>query len=119
MLILDIERIGSGLEVFGEPLVEPEGKIAVAAADQGVGGLVSEVLLEPIAQVRVDNPPLALSEEEGPPRRQFRVIELEEMGVGIAIVEDIDLDGLFVRSRMVVEPVAQVGLQRVQAANRR
>jgi len=96
MLILDIECIGSGFEVFGEPLIEPEGKIAIASADQGVSGLVPEVLLESVAQVRVDNPPLALREEEGPARRQLGVIELEEMRVGIAIVEDIDLDGLLV-----------------------
>src|SRR5271165_1052509 len=119
VLILDIECIGPGLEVFGEPLIEPEGKIAIASTDQGVSGLVPKVLLESVAQVRVDNLPLALREEEGPARRQLGIIELEEVRVGIAIVEDIDLDGLLVRSRVVVEPAAQVGFQRMQATNRR
>ena len=43
------------LEVLGEPLVQPERQVAIGAAEQGVGGLVPQVFLEPRAGVGVDD----------------------------------------------------------------
>ena len=110
-------RAGLGqvrLEVFGEPLVQPERQVAVRAAEQGVGRLVSQVFLEPRARVRVDDPLVPLCQEEGTPLRQLGIIELEKMDERVLIVEHVDFDRIIVGPRPKIEVLRQVALECLQ-----
>ena len=107
------------LEVLGEPFIEPERQIAERTAEQGVGRLVAQVFLEAGARVGVDDALAALCQEERPPRRQLGVIELEKMGEGVAIVEDVDLDRIVVQARPKIEVFLHVALECLQAAHGR
>ena len=63
-----------------------------------MGRLVAEVLFEPLAHVGVDDAAVALGQEEGPPGRELGIVELEEVRERVAVVEDVDLDGVLGRA---------------------
>ena len=104
-----------GLEVLSEPLVEPERQVAVCAAEQGVGRLVSQVFGELRARVGVDDSLVALCQEEGSPLRQLGIIELQKVDEGISIVEDVDFDWIVALLRVEIEMLGQVALECLQA----
>ena len=92
MLGVEPVAVGRALEVFGQPLVEPERDVADRDVEQGVGRLVAEVLFEPVAEEGVDDPLVAVGQEEGPAVREVGIVEGQEMLEGLAVVEDVDLD---------------------------
>ena len=63
-----------------------------------MGRLVPQVFLKPRARVSVDDPLVALCQEERSPRRQLGIIELEKVNERISIVEHVDLDRILVGS---------------------
>ena len=104
-----------GLEVLGEPLVEPERQIAVSAAKQGVGRLVSQVFRELRARVSVDDSLASLCQEEGSPLRQLGIVELQKVDERVSIVEHVDFDRIVVGLRVKIEVLRQVALECLQA----
>ena len=81
-----------GLEVLGEPLIEPERQIAVSAAKQSVSRLVSQVFRQLPARVSVDDSLAALCQKEGSPLRQLGIVELQKVDERVSIVEHVDFD---------------------------
>ena len=68
--------VASGaFEILGQALIQPEGEVAHFLVEEGVRGLVAQVLVEPIVLVRVDDAPLPLRQEEGTTGRQLRIVE--------------------------------------------
>ena len=84
--------VGGPLEIFGQPLVEPERDVADGDVEQGVGRLVADVLFEPVAEEGVDDPLVAVGQEERPAMREVGVVEGQEVVERLAVVEDVDLD---------------------------
>ncbi len=81
--------------------------------------LVPQVFLEPGARVGVDDALRPLGQEERPPRRQLGIVELEEMVEVLAIVQDVDLDRILARPGAEIQVLADVALERLQAADGR
>ena len=119
MLVLGVAAVGPASKYSARPSSSQSGRSPSRHVQQGVRRLVAEVFLEPVAQVRVDDPAVPLGQEEGPARGEFGIVELEEVGEASAVVEDVDLDGLLVGPGAEAEPGLEVALERLQAADRR
>ena len=118
-LVLRARLSQVGLEVLGEPFIEPERQIAERATEQGMRRFVTQVFLEARARVSVDDALAALCQEKRSPRRQLGIIELEKMGKCVAIIEDVDLDRIVVEARSKIEMFLHVALECLQAAHGR
>ena len=107
-----------GFEILGEPFIQPQGEVAECPVEQRVGPFVSQVFLEARVGVGVDDPILALRQEERPARWQLGMIEFQEMVERVAVFQHVDLDRILGHRRPEAQVMLHVALQRLEAPDR-